>query len=99
MLTWLPLSTPAIVTSPSMEDVIRFSAYGTGLLSLSTTVTVTNERSVPSALITCLSGVMFIPAGSPEVFITLRITSCPCLLYTSDAADEEDSVDLGGRRI
>src|SRR5664280_1904270 len=25
--------------------------------------------------------------------------SLPCLLYTSDAADEEDSVDLGGRRI
>ena len=24
---------------------------------------------------------------------------CACLLYTSDAADEEDSVDLGGRRI
>ena len=23
----------------------------------------------------------------------------PCLLYTSDAADEEDSVDLVGRRI
>src|SRR5674536_231962 len=26
-------------------------------------------------------------------------TCTPCLLYTSDAADEEDSVDLGGRRI
>src|SRR5674536_259887 len=26
-------------------------------------------------------------------------TFCTCLLYTSDAADEEDSVDLGGRRI
>ena len=25
--------------------------------------------------------------------------SFSCLLYTSDAADEEDSVDLGGRRI
>eukprot|EP00656_Telonema_subtile_P021372 TRINITY_DN22401_c0_g2_i2.p1 TRINITY_DN22401_c0_g2~~TRINITY_DN22401_c0_g2_i2.p1 ORF type:complete len:130 (+),score=3.87 TRINITY_DN22401_c0_g2_i2:305-694(+) len=25
--------------------------------------------------------------------------SLSCLLYTSDAADEEDSVDLGGRRI
>eukprot|EP00658_Telonema_sp_P-2_P026662 TRINITY_DN20788_c0_g1_i2.p1 TRINITY_DN20788_c0_g1~~TRINITY_DN20788_c0_g1_i2.p1 ORF type:complete len:447 (-),score=119.84 TRINITY_DN20788_c0_g1_i2:5-1345(-) len=25
--------------------------------------------------------------------------ACTCLLYTSDAADEEDSVDLGGRRI
>src|SRR5664280_1269437 len=28
--------------------------------------------------------------------LTTRYT---CLLYTSDAADEEDSVDLGGRRI
>src|SRR5664280_2589829 len=26
-------------------------------------------------------------------------TGTICLLYTSDAADEEDSVDLGGRRI
>eukprot|EP00658_Telonema_sp_P-2_P066658 TRINITY_DN55626_c0_g1_i1.p2 TRINITY_DN55626_c0_g1~~TRINITY_DN55626_c0_g1_i1.p2 ORF type:complete len:147 (+),score=38.61 TRINITY_DN55626_c0_g1_i1:59-499(+) len=25
--------------------------------------------------------------------------ACACLLYTSDAADEEDSVDFGGRRI
>eukprot|EP00658_Telonema_sp_P-2_P051730 TRINITY_DN39833_c0_g1_i1.p1 TRINITY_DN39833_c0_g1~~TRINITY_DN39833_c0_g1_i1.p1 ORF type:complete len:123 (-),score=30.59 TRINITY_DN39833_c0_g1_i1:93-461(-) len=40
--------------------------------------------------------------------IPTTITSCEicdgpmdkaCLLYTSDAADEEDSVDLGGRRI
>ena len=27
------------------------------------------------------------------------LVSDTCLLYTSDAADEEDSVDLGGRRI
>ena len=27
------------------------------------------------------------------------VYSLSCLLYTSDAADEEDSVDLGGRRI
>ena len=27
------------------------------------------------------------------------LTPWACLLYTSDAADEEDSVDLGGRRI
>ena len=32
----------------------------------------------------------------PPIFINL-VTAC--LLYTSDAADEEDSVDLGGRRI
>src|SRR5665648_916055 len=29
----------------------------------------------------------------------LAARSLGCLLYTSDAADEEDSVDLGGRRI
>ena len=29
--------------------------------------------------------------------ITVRLSDC--LLYTSDAADERSSVDLGGRRI
>ena len=29
----------------------------------------------------------------------LILTHLPCLLYTSDAADERSSVDLGGRRI
>ncbi len=29
----------------------------------------------------------------------VRLNSLPVSLYTSDAADEEDSVDLGGRRI
>ena len=35
-----------------------------------------------------------------QVLITsLKVLCSICLLYTSDAADEEDSVDLGGRRI
>ena len=29
----------------------------------------------------------------------IAIGACTCLLYTSDAADERSSVDLGGRRI
>jgi len=33
--------------------------------------------------------------GTPISMLEQRI----CLLYTSDAADEEDSVDLGGRRV
>ena len=34
------------------------------------------------------------------VLIDLKeTTDIPCLLYTSDAADERSSVDLGGRRI
>ena len=28
-----------------------------------------------------------------------RVKEASCLLYTSDAADERSSVDLGGRRI
>ena len=31
--------------------------------------------------------------------IRTKVRPYACLLYTSDAADEEDSVDLGGRRI
>src|SRR5678816_2757491 len=31
--------------------------------------------------------------------ISMIINQCCCLLYTSDAADERSSVDLGGRRI
>eukprot|EP00658_Telonema_sp_P-2_P027163 TRINITY_DN21036_c0_g1_i1.p1 TRINITY_DN21036_c0_g1~~TRINITY_DN21036_c0_g1_i1.p1 ORF type:complete len:109 (-),score=37.66 TRINITY_DN21036_c0_g1_i1:4-330(-) len=38
-------------------------------------------------------------AASPEEGNQFVATYNCCLLYTSDAADEEDSVDLGGRRI
>src|SRR5674536_399588 len=37
------------------------------------------------------------PIASSPSTCTYRMAAC--LLYTSDAADEEDSVDLGGRRI
>ena len=33
-----------------------------------------------------------------DVFVQKQMLQC-CLLYTSDAADERSSVDLGGRRI
>ena len=38
----------------------------------------------------------FNPDDQPFMWISL---SSDCLLYTSDAADERSSVDLGGRRI
>eukprot|EP00658_Telonema_sp_P-2_P023620 TRINITY_DN19471_c0_g1_i3.p1 TRINITY_DN19471_c0_g1~~TRINITY_DN19471_c0_g1_i3.p1 ORF type:complete len:141 (+),score=34.20 TRINITY_DN19471_c0_g1_i3:209-631(+) len=45
-------------------------------------------------------GVQAAPAELRAYVVQIRadITGT-CLLYTSDAADEEDSVDLGGRRI
>src|SRR5664280_3223160 len=36
---------------------------------------------------------------SPDFHSRKALNWPTCLLYTSDAADEEDSVDLGGRRI
>ena len=39
---------------------------------------------------------LFFRAERPEFTSSLKRT---CLLYTSDAADERSSVDLGGRRI
>ena len=37
--------------------------------------------------------------GTVEVGVLAKNTGNTCLLYTSDAADERSSVDLGGRRI
>ena len=35
----------------------------------------------------------------PSLEMVRMVNSGTCLLYTSDAADEEDSVDFGGRRV
>ena len=43
-----------------------------------------------------LSGKIFLLIGRIQI---LMFRKNPCLLYTSDAADERSSVDLGGRRI
>mgnify|MGYP003380553017 CR=1 FL=1 len=42
-----------------------------------------------------------LPHAQGDYDPTLDLSSYryPCLLYTSDAADERSSVDLGGRRI
>ena len=43
---------------------------------------------------------MYFPlSGNNLQYTPAHIRQNLCLLYTSDAADEEDSVDLGGRRI
>ena len=41
----------------------------------------------------------FVMQGFIIAMVALIAIGTICLLYTSDAADEEDSVDLGGRRI
>src|SRR5664280_1923176 len=53
-----------------------------------------SELPRPSPLRILLS---FIPTRC--IIHSSEVSTIFCLLYTSDAADEEDSVDLGGRRI
>src|ERR1019366_5340427 len=59
----LPLSTPAILAGPSRANFPRLSAVGQKLPSLSSTRTVTNERSSPSAAMVARSGGSTTPAG------------------------------------
>ena len=65
------------------------------------------QRDADTAFIdltlTNLAGHKF-PSGYParRAFVEIIVLSAEndtCLLYTSDAADERSSVDLGGRRI
>ena len=41
----------------------------------------------------------YLDRGHPDAAFGQPRQDQPCLLYTSDAADERSSVDLGGRRI
>ena len=52
-----------------------------------------------NATISNLLQLIKLPDGTMKVLVEGYKRCEICLLYTSDAADEEDSVDLGGRRI
>ena len=57
-----------------------------------------SPSSPPSSPPGCLPGLPTTALRRSERFCASLPSSC-CLLYTSDAADERSSVDLGGRRI
>ena len=59
------------------------------------------KRQLWSRVILIAGGVAIIGALHPTVdaWVFARLAAISCLLYTSDAADERSSVDLGGRRI
>src|SRR5665648_43551 len=60
----------------------------------------TRRALSPSSLPACVAIVYEAAERFALLFPMRKANLCmTCLLYTSDAADEEDSVDLGGRRI
>ena len=62
-------------------------------------------RTIPEVhlhrlLLYCKPLLIILPEQYLPVFPQRQMEqTLPCLLYTSDAADERSSVDLGGRRI
>src|SRR5664279_6567197 len=72
-----------------MADSTNLSLGPNATLKLDRTV-FNDEHSYREIVIRLTTGAFRFVTGHSEK---------TCLLYTSDAADEEDSVDLGGRRI
>ena len=64
-----------------------------------------NNIAVFNSILSGASEKLQVWRAAPEKWNLLEIVchlydeECDCLLYTSDAADERSSVDLGGRRI
>src|SRR5674536_87621 len=78
----------------------NFSAASLTNARLFTAAVLIDTLSAPDESSARMSSMVRTPpptvSGMKQASAVRRTT---CLLYTSDAADEEDSVDLGGRRI
>eukprot|EP00658_Telonema_sp_P-2_P065881 TRINITY_DN55026_c0_g1_i2.p1 TRINITY_DN55026_c0_g1~~TRINITY_DN55026_c0_g1_i2.p1 ORF type:complete len:254 (-),score=83.97 TRINITY_DN55026_c0_g1_i2:95-856(-) len=59
------------------------------------------RKQLGGCIVFTSSSASYLPNPFAALYATTKagISAFACLLYTSDAADEEDSVDLGGRRI
>src|SRR5674536_35974 len=78
------------------EDALRVVVAGEAKRGKSTLINALLARAVlPTGVVPLTAVPTTLGYGESEA-VEVRYT---CLLYTSDAADEEDSVDLGGRRI
>src|SRR5678816_3243796 len=54
---------------------------------------------LPAAVARPFQRTAHLPHRPSQRSFQMATMNMPCLLYTSDAADERSSVDLGGRRI
>ena len=73
---------------------VAWSPDGQYLLALNDVYDLDGNRVSPDFT----TAVTWLPEGSRLLTQDMDIITV-CLLYTSDAADERSSVDLGGRRI
>src|SRR5664279_2108220 len=89
---------PGLAVMPSMatprQMTLALKVFG---LNCSLKSSKSRERSSTDALMQQLFGELAKQGATGKIVRAADYNIC--LLYTSDAADEEDSVDLGGRRI
>src|SRR5678815_6022409 len=92
-------STIPMTARPGEAHMAR--VYGAGLRGAGWTIRSLLTRSLTlsrnCARIQTRAALSSVCGTLVQMGATVRIY--PCLLYTSDAADERSSVDLGGRRI
>eukprot|EP00658_Telonema_sp_P-2_P043590 TRINITY_DN31515_c0_g1_i1.p1 TRINITY_DN31515_c0_g1~~TRINITY_DN31515_c0_g1_i1.p1 ORF type:complete len:257 (-),score=37.33 TRINITY_DN31515_c0_g1_i1:7-777(-) len=88
---------------PTAVDFLEEGGLLGGLLLLSVVNDMKKVEGTTTTSTTNTSGgitLINLSNNTINTTLTSRVTTCNnCLLYTSDAADEEDSVDLGGRRV
>ena len=89
-----PSSVPDNATTVAFGQSYQYQLTTSGTYSGTITYSLSNQ---PDGMTISSSGLVeWTPTKASDIKTHSNIT---CLLYTSDAADEEDSVDLGGRRI
>eukprot|EP00658_Telonema_sp_P-2_P039605 TRINITY_DN28307_c0_g1_i3.p1 TRINITY_DN28307_c0_g1~~TRINITY_DN28307_c0_g1_i3.p1 ORF type:complete len:285 (-),score=73.96 TRINITY_DN28307_c0_g1_i3:53-907(-) len=93
------------VSTTCLSEATEEYAFATVASTTSTTTSTTNPNNtsavVANVAVASSGEMVLVPDTDRFLERTLQQLALPidCLLYTSDAADEEDSVDLGGRRI
>ena len=84
---WIKIDENADPSTVTQEDIVE-NPYNIQFTEM-------NSMTIPATM----ADFDYVAITGSVVYNAGIDASTACLLYTSDAADEEDSVDLGGRRI
>src|SRR5678815_608414 len=89
----------ALPSKPPNSTMSPTSRPGTGMIRTAVVLLFMTPMASSSAMIAAIVSADVDPGTATISIPTEQTLVHACLLYTSDAADERSSVDLGGRRI
>ena len=93
-MEWEELLRQAFINGYRSLPLVAVTAFIMGLV-LTVQSRPTLERFGAESMLPAMVAISVVREIAPVITALI----CACLLYTSDAADERSSVDLGGRRI